>query len=349
MHGILVFYPISDRLVADVRDGCDDEYDDEYDDDDYAGVETTFTMSSTSTSSTSSGPRRRRTYKDRKTGVYYRSMDDYFRDLVAREKDVEGYRGRKWGSRMTIREEQPAEENEIGDDVAVVLRRRAECGGADDGDRPEGDDDDCCVDDDDAKPTPLEEESEHVIYPCTALAVYKILESLRSSSSRGGGAPQSPSMPTTGRCYEGATMTIINRSEVLGLPLAAMMSRMAGATVYSVDVNSVLLFRPDGGVRLAGASSSAAVERCVGMSSVIVSGVPSSASSFFGVPTEWIPENAAAINVAAGRSNFDEGTLLSGDDASRRRGVTYIPHVGRVTVAALEYNLMSLHKKYNST
>jgi methylenetetrahydrofolate dehydrogenase (NAD+) len=144
-------------------------------------------------------------------------------------------------------------------------------------------------------------------------------------------------MPT-GRYYEGATMTIINRSEVLGLPLTVMLSRMAGATVHSVDVNSVLLFRPDGGVRRVGASSSAAVERCVGMSSVIVSGVPSSS-----------PENATAINVAAGRSNFDEGTLLSGDDASRRRGVTYIPHVGRVTVAALEYNLMSLHKKYNST
>ena len=336
VHGILVFYPISDRLI-DVRDEYDDEYDD---DDDDAGLETTSTTSSTSTSSPSSGPRRRRTYKDRKTGVYYRSMDDYFRDLVAREKDVEGYRGRKRGSRMMMREE-PAEENEEGDDVA---RRRTECGGAG-GDRPEEDDDD--RDDDDAKPTPVEEESEHVIYPCTALAVYKILESLRSSSSCGGGVPTSPSMPT-GRYYEGATMTIINRSEVLGLPLAVMLSRMAGATVYSVDVNSVLLFRPDGGVRRVGASSSAAVERCVGMSSVIVSGVPSSAT-FFGVPTEWIPENATAINVAAGRSNFDEGTLLTGDDASRRRGVTYIPHVGRVTVAALEYNLMSLHKKYNST
>jgi hypothetical protein len=177
VHGILVFYPISDRLVY-VRD----EYDDEYDDD--AGLETTSTMSSTSTSSPSSGPRRRITYKDLKTGVYYRSMDDYFRDLVAREMDVEGYRGRKRGSRMMMREE-PAEENEEGDDVAVVARRRTECGGAD-GDRPEEDDDNC--DNDDAKPTPVEEESEHVIYPCTALAEYKILESLRSSSSRGGGA-----------------------------------------------------------------------------------------------------------------------------------------------------------------
>jgi hypothetical protein len=53
------------------------------------------------------------------------------------------------------------------------------------------------------------------------------------------------------------------------------------------------------------------------MSTVIVSGVPSAS---FRIPTEWIPENATVFDIAAGRSNFDEGTLL-GDDASRR-GVT---------------------------
>ena len=41
--------------------------------------------------------------------------------------------------------------------------------------------------------------------------------------------------------------------QVLGLPLAAMLSRMAGATVYSVDVDSVLQFRPDSRVRRVGA------------------------------------------------------------------------------------------------
>ncbi len=112
-------------------------------------------------------------------------------------------------------------------------------------------------------------------------------------------------------------MTIINRSEVLGLPLAAMLSRMAGATVYSVDVDSVLRLRPDGRVRRVGASSASAVEWCVGMSTAIVSGVPSAS---FRIPTAWIPENATVFDIAAGRSNFDEGTLL-GDDASRR-GVT---------------------------
>jgi methylenetetrahydrofolate dehydrogenase (NAD+) len=73
---------------------------------------------------------------------------------------------------------------------------------------------------------------------------------------------------------------------------------------------------------------------------VIVSGVPSTS---FRILTEWIPENTLEIGVAAGRSNFDKETLL-GNDASCQ-GVTYVPHVGRVTIAALEYNLISLHKK----
>ncbi len=88
--------------------------------------------------------------------------------------------------------------------------------------------------------------------------------------------------------------------------------------MYSVDVDSVLRFQPDGRVRRVGASSVSAIERCVGMSTVIVSGVPSAS---FRVPTEWIPENATVFDIAAGRSNFGEGTLL-GDDASCR-GVTH--------------------------
>ncbi len=87
--------------------------------------------------------------------------------------------------------------------------------------------------------------------------------------------------------------------------------------MFSVDVDSVLRFRPDGRVGRVGASSASAVEWCVGMSTAIVSGVPSTS---FRIPTEWIPENATVFNIAARRSNFDEGTLL-GDDAPRR-GVT---------------------------
>lgn len=59
----------------------------------------------------------------------------------------------------------------------------------------------------------------------------------------------------------------------------------------------------------------------------------------FMVPMEWIPNDSTVINIAV-ESNFDERTQI--DDASR--GVTYVPHMGMVTVAALEYNLISLHR-----
>jgi hypothetical protein len=89
-----------------------------------------------------------------------------------------------------------------------------------------------------------------------------------------------------------------------------MLSRMTDATVYSVVIDSVLQFRPDGRVQRLGAPSASAVEWCIGMSMAIVSGVPSVS---FRIPMEWIPKNATVFDIAAGRSNFDEGTLLSND------------------------------------
>jgi hypothetical protein len=78
-------------------------------------------------------------------------------------------------------------------------------------------------------------------------------------------------------------MTIINQLEVLGLPLAVMLLRIVGATVYSVNVDLVLQFWPDDEVWCVGASSATAVKRCIGMMLVIVSGVPSTS---FRVPTQ---------------------------------------------------------------
>jgi hypothetical protein len=201
--------------------------------------------------------------------------------------------------------------------------------------------DDC---NDNAKPTPEKAEGAGLIYPCTALVVssrivplFFVLQGGRIAIANPGGHQRSRDSSLHGQQHEGMTM-------VLGLPFAVMLSRMSGATVYSVDIDLVLQFQPKGGVRHVGASSATAIKRCGGMPMVIVSGVPSAS---FSIPTEWIPENAMVINVAAGRSNFDKGTLL-GKDAPCP-GMNYMPHVGRVTVAMLEYILMSLHKKYNLT
>ncbi|KAL9185159.1 hypothetical protein ACHAXT_002936 [Thalassiosira profunda] len=243
VHGILVFYPVADRL-----------------------------------GNATSG----KTYKCHQTGVYYRSLDDYFRDLVACTKDVEGY------CRKGLRIQKPeVQDNDVRSEHIVNAEELGP------------------------------------IYPCTALAVYKILESYHASAT------------AASRLFENITVTIINRSEVLGLPLATMLSNQ-GATVYSVNIDSILQFGPSGKVQREHASTT--VEKCVRSSTVVVSGVPSTA---FKVPTDWIAENASLINVATD-SNFEEEELCDNP-----RGITYVPHVGRVTVAALEYNLTSLHRNYH--
>lgn len=268
VHGILVFYPVFDKL----------------------------------TNSESAS----KTYKCRTTGVYYRSMDDYFRDLVACHKDVEGY-CRKG---LRIRKPEKEEENNA----------------AGDGDG-----------DGDSEHHIVKAEELGPIYPCTALAVYKILESFHLSNNESQLSQHAAADRSSSKPFENITMTIINRSEVLGLPLATMLSNR-GATIYSVNVDSILQFLPTGKVRREHATTT--VEECVRRSSVIVSGVP---SNTFKVPTKWIPKNATVINVATEETNFEEDTIC--DEA---RGVTYVPHVGRVTVAALQYNLITLHKNYHS-
>ena len=226
-------------------------------------------------------------YKCQSTGVYYKSMDDYFRDMVSPEKDVEGYRRK--GLRMR---------------------------------KPEDGHDDIVTAPVDLGP----------IYPCTALAVFRILESFQLSLNN----DDAKKSESSERLFEGKTMTIINRSEVLGLPLATMLSNQ-GATVYSVDKNSILTFLPDGEVRVRREHATTTMEQCVQQSSAVVTGVP---SHTFRVPTSCISDNTTLVNVAT-ESNFEE------EEVAALSGVTYVPHVGRVTVAALEFNLCLLHQNYH--
>jgi methylenetetrahydrofolate dehydrogenase (NAD+) len=71
------------------------------------------------------------------------------------------------------------------------------------------------------------------VLPCTALSVVKILETCPGCYDK--------SKPI-GRHMEGRIVTVINRSEIVGRPLAAMLAN-DGADVYSVDINSIYLFR----------------------------------------------------------------------------------------------------------
>ena len=66
------------------------------------------------------------------------------------------------------------------------------------------------------------------LLPCTPLAVVKILEQLGAYDTA---AP-------TGRQLAGKTVTVVNRSEIVGRPLAALLAN-DGAAIYSVDIDSI--------------------------------------------------------------------------------------------------------------
>ncbi|KAL3914115.1 MAG: hypothetical protein SGILL_006227 [Bacillariaceae sp.] len=161
------------------------------------------------------------------------------------------------------------------------------------------------------------------LLPCTALSVVKLLEACPGCYD---------SSKPVGRKLAGKTVTVINRSEIVGRPLAAMLSN-DGADVYSVDINSIYLFR---GGRLQQCDETP--ESCVRKSSIVVTGVP---TKNYKLPIEWVQKNTTVVNVASFK-NVDEEELL------KIPGVVYVSMVGKVTVAMLERNLMRLYEQFHS-
>lgn len=70
------------------------------------------------------------------------------------------------------------------------------------------------------------------LLPCTALSVVKILEQCPGCYDKA---------KPLGQHMEGKVVTVINRSEIVGRPLAAMLAN-DGAEVYSVDISSIYKF-----------------------------------------------------------------------------------------------------------
>jgi methylenetetrahydrofolate dehydrogenase (NAD+) len=156
--------------------------------------------------------------------------------------------------------------------------------------------------------------------PCTALAVMKILETYHSHH------PNGPKQ------WSGLNVTVVNRSEILGRPLAALLA-LEGATVYSVDDKSILMFSPGGRMRRC---PTLALQDCLEKSSVVVTGVP---SPDFLLKSQHIASGSTVVNVSE-FINVDEESLLE------RPNIKLIPHIGKVTCAALQLNLIHLHEKH---
>ncbi|CAK4081056.1 unnamed protein product [Aphanomyces euteiches] len=166
-----------------------------------------------------------------------------------------------------------------------------------------------------------DEHTQKCVLPCTPLAIVKILEHLNVYNF---GQPQ-------GEHLLGKRITIINRSDIVGRPLAAMLAN-DGADVFSVDISSLYLFRRGKLIETDETPESACKK-----SHVIITGVPVKS---YKLPLEWVSEGTVVINVASYK-NVDEEALL------KIPNVTYVPLVGKVTVAMLERNLMRLYENFH--
>jgi len=117
------------------------------------------------------------------------------------------------------------------------------------------------------------------LLPCTPLAVIKILEHIGVYNSI---------LPYGNRLF-GKTITIVNRSEIVGRPLAALLAN-DGANVFSVDITGVQNYTRGVGIKHKQHQVhdiELKLEDVAVRSDVIITGVPSKAYKF---PVELVKE-----------------------------------------------------------
>ncbi|KAI8617209.1 hypothetical protein BC830DRAFT_1062658 [Chytriomyces sp. MP71] len=163
------------------------------------------------------------------------------------------------------------------------------------------------------------------IIPCTPLAVIKILEHI---------GVYNKIMHEGNRVY-GKTVTIINRSEVVGRPLAALLAN-DGAKVYSADELGLVEFHRGSGIQLKKHEvfeTQVTLQEALRASDVVITGVPSDG---YKVDTALLKDGVIAVNFSTSK-NFNEDI--------RQKASIFVPSVGKVTVAMLLRNLVRLEEQ----
>lgn len=142
--------------------------------------------------------------------------------------------------------------------------------------------------------------------------------------------------------------TLAYRSEVVGRPLAALLSN-DGARVFSVDLDGIQEFtkRKQSTMTAAGGGTTTraafhphhivqscklSLEQCLALSDAVVSGVPSKS---YQVATDQLKDGVVAINFSENK-NFEPSVK---DKAS-----IYVPGIGKATIVLLQRNLMRLRE-----
>ncbi|HEY9290129.1 MAG TPA: bifunctional methylenetetrahydrofolate dehydrogenase/methenyltetrahydrofolate cyclohydrolase [Microlunatus sp.] len=160
---------------------------------------------------------------------------------------------------------------------------------------------------------------QRTILPCTPLAILKLLQHAGMRGSTGA-AP-----------LQGVTACVINRSDIVGRPLAAMLAN-DGARVHSLDLTGSVEFEPAIGRRAHDVRDSD-VDRAtaLGSADVVISAVPS--PDFERIRGDEIRDGAICVNVAE-HANFDDSAL--------ERASVFVPRVGPLTIAMATRNLVRL-------
>jgi methylenetetrahydrofolate dehydrogenase (NADP+)/methenyltetrahydrofolate cyclohydrolase len=164
-----------------------------------------------------------------------------------------------------------------------------------------------------------EERQHKAILPCTPLAIIKLLE-------------QTESYMPFGLPFRGQTITVFNRSEVVGKPLAYMLSN-DGAKIYSFDINGGVVIDNSGSQPETGPVTR---EMALRNSDIVITGVPS--RHFEKISAKELKPGAICLNFSSVK-NFESDVKAI---ASR-----YIPRVGPMTVAMCMRNALQLYRNYH--
>jgi len=162
--------------------------------------------------------------------------------------------------------------------------------------------------------------TQKAILPCTALSVVKLLEAAGCMAT-----------PVEGSgSLAGKRITVFNRSEVVGRPLARMLAN-DGAEVYSFDIDGPLLIRGEHqeATQISRAEALAA-------SDIVITGVPSRAFPLV---------SAAEVRSGAVCVNFS--TLKNFADDIETKASVFIPRVGPMTVAMGLRNTLRLYENFH--
>ncbi len=163
------------------------------------------------------------------------------------------------------------------------------------------------------------ERKKKAILPCTPLAVVKLLDAA-------GAMNRQAADPLAGK-----TVTIFNRSEVVGRPLASMLAN-DGADVFSFDLDGPLHFKKEHVVETAVTRAEA-----LAGSDIVITGVPSRAFPL-----------VKASEIRAGIYCVNFSTMKNFDDDVLEKAAVWVPRVGPMTVTMAMRNTLRLYDNYHS-